>query len=142
MKISLEKNINLSFENPQSGKSIISADYDKIYESVYNIVDNAIKYTGEGGCVTVRTKTEGGSCVIEIEDNGPGIPDDEKTKIFDRFYRLDDSRARDTGGTGLGLAISREAILMHNGNIEVTDAPEKGSIFIITLPIRKAEKAI
>ena len=142
MKISLEKNINLSFENPQSGKSIISADYDKIYESVYNIVDNAIKYTPEGGCVAVRTKTEGGNCVIEIEDNGPGIPDDEKIKIFDRFYRLDDSRARDTGGTGLGLAISREAILMHNGTIEVTDAPETGSIFIITLPIRNIEKVL
>ena len=142
MKISLEKKINLSFENSQSEKCIISADYDKIYESVYNLADNAIKYTGEGGRVSVRTKTDSGNCIIEIEDNGPGIPDAEKTKIFDRFYRLDDSRARDTGGTGLGLAISREAIQMHNGTIEVTDAPGGGSIFIITLPIRTTEKAM
>ena len=136
MKIAIEKNINLSFDGSQYDKCIITADYDKIYESVYNIVDNAIKYSSGGGRVCVRTRMEGAECIIEIEDNGPGISDSEKTKVFDRFYRLDDSRARDTGGTGLGLAISKEAVLLHNGTITVKDAPDGGSIFIITLPIQ------
>ena len=87
----------------------------------------------------MRIGRNAGMCVIEIEDNGPGIPDSEKQKIFDRFYRLDDSRARDTGGTGLGLAIAKEAVMLHKGSIEVLDAPEGGSIFRIKLPFERNE---
>ena len=65
---------------------------------------------------------------------------EEKQKIFERFYRLDDSRARDTGGTGLGLAITKEAVLLHNGTIEVTDSQTGGSIFTITLPVPELGK--
>jgi signal transduction histidine kinase len=113
---------------------MINADYDKIYECVYNLVVNAIKYTPEGGHVAVRVNLEGSDCIIEVEDDGPGIPDSEKPKVFERFYRLDDSRARDTGGTGLGLAITKEAVLLHKGSIEVLDAEPNGSIFRITVP--------
>lgn len=113
---------------------MINADYDKIYECVYNLVVNAIKYTPEGGHVAVRVNLEGPDCIIEVEDDGPGIPDSEKPKVFERFYRLDDSRARDTGGTGLGLAITKEAVLLHKGSIEVLDAEPNGSIFRITVP--------
>ena len=138
--IANEKNISLSFEQPEGDGALVAADYDKIYECVYNLAENGIKYTQEGGSVTARVRyinNESGhrECVIEVEDNGPGIPDDEKTKVFDRFYRLDDSRARDTGGTGLGLAITKEAVLLHNGTIRVEDASGGGSIFIITLPM-------
>ncbi len=133
-KIAYEKDITLSFDE-ESEQCMITADYDKIYESVYNLVDNAIKYTQDSGEVHVRVMKESSQCVIEIEDNGPGIPDSEKLNIFERFYRLDDSRARDTGGTGLGLAISKEAILLHNGTIGVSDASEQGSIFRIELPL-------
>ena len=109
-------------------------DYDKIYEAVYNICDNAVKYTENGGFVHIKTEDKGDYVSIEIEDNGPGIPEEEKDRIFERFYRLDDSRARDTGGTGLGLAIAREAILMHGGKIEVESPEAGGSIFKISLP--------
>ena len=133
-KIAKKKDIELVYEIPDTLNTCIMVDYDKIYECVYNLVVNAINYTPDGGHVKVRTKFGDGLCVIEVEDDGPGIPDSEKLKVFDRFYRLDDSRARDTGGTGLGLAITKEAVLLHQGTIEVTDSESGGSIFIITLP--------
>ncbi len=133
-KLALEQHIKLSFENNSQNGTMVTVDYDKIYESVYNIVVNAIKYTPEGGNVCARLNCGQSECVIEVEDDGEGIPDNEKIKVFDRFYRLDNSRARDTGGTGLGLAITREAVLLHKGSIEVTDSPTGGSIFTIVLP--------
>lgn len=132
-KIASEKNVDLSYKC-DSTDTVIVVDYDKIYECVYNIVVNAINYTPDFGKVQLRLSINDGKCIIEVEDNGPGIPDSEKTKVFDRFYRLDDSRARDTGGTGLGLAITKEAVLLHDGSVEVIDAPEGGSIFKITVP--------
>ena len=109
-------------------------DYDKIWEAVYNITDNAIKYTNEGGFVKIELLKEGKNIIIRIEDNGPGIPFEERDKIFDRFYRLDDSRARETGGTGLGLAIAKESVLLHGGYIEVSGEKDMGSTFSIYLP--------
>ena len=117
----------------------IMLDYDKIWEAVYNIVDNAIKYTPEGGFVKLGLDLDGGAVHVAVEDNGPGIPDEEKEHIFERFYRLDDSRARDTGGTGLGLAIAKEAVQLHGGNIEVKNSENGGSIFVITLPYGRAQ---
>lgn len=112
-------------------------DYDKIYEAIYNISDNAIKYSPEGGFVHIDVSADSAYMTIKIEDNGPGIPAGERDRIFERFYRLDDSRARDTGGTGLGLAIAKEAVVMHGGTIEVDNASEIGSIFTIRLPYKK-----
>lgn len=114
----------------------ILIDYDKMYEAIYNICDNAIKYSPEGGFVNVDVTEDNNYLTITIEDNGPGIPEGERDRIFERFYRLDDSRARDTGGTGLGLAIAKEAVTMHNGTIEVKNASEIGSIFTIRLPYK------
>ena len=113
----------------------VMLDYDKIYEAVYNLCDNAIKYTDEGGYVKIILSKEGKNIVIAVEDNGPGIPPEEQEKIFDRFYRLDDSRARDTGGTGLGLAIARESVILHSGRIELSSEVGVGSTFSIYLPI-------
>ena len=109
-------------------------DYDKIWEAIYNIVDNAIKYTPEGGFVKLGLELAGKNLLVKVEDNGPGIPDEGKEKIFERFYRLDDSRARDTGGTGLGLAIAREAVVLHGGDIHIEDGADGGSVFIISVP--------
>ena len=128
------KNIVLYTELDEENVHPLMLDYDKIWEAVYNITDNAIKYSPEGGYVKVSNENLSDSVAIRIEDNGPGIPDSEKERIFERFYRLDDSRARDTGGTGLGLAIAKEAVAMHGGTIEISDAGEHGSIFTITLP--------
>lgn len=114
----------------------ILLDYDKIYEAIYNISDNAIKYSPEGGFVHIDVTADSDYLTIQIEDNGPGIPEEERDRVFERFYRLDDSRARDTGGTGLGLAITKEAVLMHGGAIDVRNASDIGSIFTVILPYR------
>ncbi len=128
------KNIVLYSDYSVDSLEPMLLDYDKIWEAVYNIVDNAIKYTPEGGFVKLGLELKGKTVSVRIDDNGPGIPDEDKERIFERFYRLDDSRARDTGGTGLGLAIAREAVLLHGGEISVGDTPEGGSSFVISLP--------
>lgn len=114
-------------------------DYDKIWEAIYNITDNAIKYTPENGTVKLTLSADAGEIAVSVSDSGEGIPEEERDRIFDRFYRIDDSRARETGGTGLGLAIAKEAVLLHGGRIEVTESEYGGSDFIIYLPKRFAE---
>lgn len=129
------KNIVLYTELSDKDVRPLMLDYDKIWEAVYNITDNAIKYSPEGGYVKISNSNMTDGVVIQIEDNGPGIPDTEKDRIFERFYRLDDSRARDTGGTGLGLAIAKEAVVMHGGTIEIENSVDTGgSIFKIKIP--------
>lgn len=114
-------------------------DYDKMWEAVYNITDNAIKYTPENGTVKMELFSDGLELSVSISDNGPGIPEGERDHIFDRFYRLDDSRTRETGGTGLGLAIAKEAVLLHGGRIEVGESELGGSRFILHIPKHSAE---
>lgn len=115
-------------------------DYDKIYEAFYNIADNAIKYSPDGGYLHICVDSTPEKITVSFEDNGSGIPENERERIFDRFYRLDDSRARDTGGTGLGLAIASEAVKMHGGSITVHSSQNgTGSVFIVTLPVHKKE---
>lgn len=114
-------------------------DYDKLWEAVYNITDNAIKYTPENGTVKMVLSVTGMEISVGISDSGPGIPVEERERIFDRFYRLDDSRTRETGGTGLGLAIAKEAVLLHGGRIEVGESELGGSEFKLTIPKRSAE---
>ncbi len=121
---------DFKLENPAP----ISLDYDKIWEAIYNITDNAIKYNDEGGYVKIGLSKEGKNLLIQIEDNGHGIPKEEHEHIFDRFFRLDDSRARETGGTGLGLAIAKEAVILHGGHIDVSSEVGMGSTFSIYLP--------
>ena len=113
----------------------VLADYDKIYEAIYNIIDNAVKYSPENSLVQIDVAEKDEWIVIKVSDNGPGIPESERERIFDRFYRLDDSRARDTGGTGLGLAIAREAIVMHGGSVSVSEKNGGGSVFTVILPM-------
>lgn len=125
-------------ENPPP----VMLDFDKIWEAIYNIADNAIKYTGEGGFVKIGLSKEGKNIVIQIEDNGPGIPAAEQERVFDRFYRLDDSRARETGGTGLGLAIAKEAVILHGGEIKLSSEEGMGCVFSVYLPANtESEKA-
>ena len=134
------KNIVLYTNIESENIKPILLDYDKIWEAVYNITDNAIKYSPEGGFVKISLEIDGQEAVVRVEDNGPGIPEQEREHIFERFDRLDDSRARETGGTGLGLAIAREAVQLHGGSITVARAGEAGSIFEIRLPYQCAEE--
>ena len=135
-----EKNIILYSNLTPEIREEVLLDYDKIWEAIYNIIDNAIKYSPKNGFVRVSLLKEGKFAIIKVEDNGPGIPDYERERIFERFYRLDDSRARDTGGTGLGLAIAKEAVLLHGGTIDVTSEGEVGSIFSIRLPVLSSDE--
>lgn len=132
--IANEKSVVLYSEFETENIQDILIDYDKVWEAIYNITDNAIKYSPNGGFVKLGLEMKNDNAIITVEDNGPGIPETEKDRIFERFYRLDDSRARDTGGTGLGLAIAKEAVVMHGGQITVDGAVGVGSIFTIYLP--------
>ena len=111
-----------------------------IEQMVYNLVDNAIKYSPEGTQVFVSCETcatnDGVSNTVRlcVQDEGTGIPDEAKERVFERFFRLDSSRSRETGGTGLGLAIVKHVADSSNGRAYVKDAPGGGSIFIVELP--------
>ena len=121
----------------------IMIDYDKLFEAFYNIAENAIKYSPEGGRLRIDMDCDTENIIVSFSDNGPGIPEGEREKIFERFYRLDDSRARDTGGTGLGLAIAKEAIEIHGGKITVSAGKDGiGSVFTVSLPIRSEEVTV
>ncbi len=113
------------------------ADCAKLTQVVYNIMDNAIKYTPEGGLIRVRLIRSGRDAILSVADNGPGIPKEDQPHIFDRFYRVDKARSRDTGGTGLGLSIVNQLVLMHGGTISVQSEEGKGSTFTVELPIHQ-----
>lgn len=127
------KEINFTLTTPDDDV-LIPIDRDSITESIYNIADNSIKYTENGGTVKMEIMRDLGNILVRITDTGIGIPKDEIQKIFDRFYRVDKARARDTGGTGLGLSIAMDAVKLHGGYIEVSSEEEKGSTFTIVLP--------
>lgn len=135
LPLAREKNIKLTFSyDTEKEHTQMLLDRDKIYEAIYNIADNSIKYTDNGGNVRITLCSDITKSIIEIEDDGIGIPKEDTALIFDRFYRVDKARARETGGTGLGLAIAQEAVAMHGGHIEVISEEGSGSKFIIILP--------
>jgi len=112
-------------------------DKSKLGQVVYNLIDNAIKYTPEGGVITVTLKADNRNVTFSVKDTGVGIPQEDAKHIFDRFYRVDKARSRETGGTGLGLSIVRQMVQLHGGEIAVDSQPGKGSTFTVTLPVRK-----
>jgi len=127
------KDITFLYTRPEDDL-LVSVDRDSITEAIYNIADNSIKYTESGGTVKVELMRDLGNVMVRISDTGIGIPKEEIQKIFDRFYRVDKARARDTGGTGLGLSIAMDVVKLHGGYIEVSSEEEKGSTFTIILP--------
>jgi len=127
-----EKKIKLEVLLPEDVYA--SIDADKTWEAVYNLVDNSIKYTGEGGWVYVEMYRDGRDVYITVADNGIGMPENEMEKVFDRFYRVDKARARETGGTGLGLSIAKSSVELHGGNITVESREGEGSLFRIKMP--------
>jgi len=128
-----EKDQRISVEGQKTVR--VSVDRLVFREALINILDNAIKYSPRGGRISVRVSPgpkDGG--VVEISDNGPGIPPEHRAKIFERFYRVDKGRSRAMGGTGLGLSIARWAVEVHGGHIELESQVGKGSTFRIVLP--------
>jgi PAS domain S-box-containing protein len=115
-------------------KCEILCDEDRLRQVLVNLVDNAIKYSPDGGDVEIRFDANNGECLIEVVDEGLGIPSSERERIFEKFYRLDPEQRRGVGGSGLGLYICRELVERMNGRIEVDSQPGKGSRFTVALP--------
>ena len=129
-----EKNQTLSFDSTDELNTVIDRDILRL--ALINLVANAIRFTQGGGSIQVRLRRyDQNDAVIEIDDNGPGIAQEHRAHVFERFYRIDSSRAQHTGGSGLGLAIARWAVEANNGTIELEGKPDRGSLFRIILPL-------
>lgn len=124
----------LRFELGKVEKLLVKGDKEKLKQLLFNILDNAIKYTSHGR-IFVSAVTEGTMAVITIADTGIGIPPQDLPRIFDRFYRVDKSRSRGEGGSGLGLAIAQTIVESHEGKINVKSQPGKGTTFSVLLPL-------
>ncbi len=131
------KSITLRFDIPPK-LPVLKGDRDKIMLAAHNLLGNAVKYTPEGGQVSMRVEESAGQLAMEFVDNGIGIREDEHEKIFDKFYRAKDKRIANITGSGLGLALAREVARLHGGDIVVRSQMDKGSTFILTLPLGKA----
>lgn len=105
-----------------------------LYEIVYNLCDNAIKYNRQGGSVKISTVSEGGFASVTVSDTGIGIAPEYQNRIFERFFRVDKSHSKSSGGTGLGLSIVKHAVQYHHGKIELTSAPGKGTSITVSFP--------
>jgi signal transduction histidine kinase len=114
----------------------IAGDGDRLAQVITNLLDNAIKHAPSNGLVTVTGEVQGGWLLVHVDDNGPGIPPDELSRIFERFYQVDKSRRGDESrGVGLGLAISREIVQAHGGRLSAQSVPGSGSRFTMRLPL-------
>ena len=133
--IASSKHIKIYY-NFEDEKVAIQAYGDYIKQLFLNLIDNAIKYTPEGGTVIINQFTRNNEITIEVIDNGVGIPKEDQSKIFQRFYRVDKARSRSVGGTGLGLAITKHIVNSLQGNISVESKLGEGSKFIVTIPTK------
>lgn len=115
-------------------KLIVQTNYDQMVQVVLNLLSNAIRYNRPEGHVYVRGKSQNGQVVLEVEDTGIGILSEDLPRIFERFYRVDKARSRETGGTGLGLSIVRHIVEAHRGKVEVESEYRQGSTFRVYLP--------
>lgn len=133
----LEKNLNIVF-NLENVNTYL--DKDKISQVIVNLLSNAMRYTNDGGNIYINAYKEKENIKIHFKDEGVGIPKESLNHIFERFYRVDESRSKDTGGIGVGLTIVKSIVDLHKGKIEVKSKQNEGSEFIITLPIINNQK--
>lgn len=127
----LEKNINITSDIEDITTYL---DKEKITQVVLNILSNAIRYTNEYGNINIRAYRDNNDIKIHIKDDGIGIPNDKMNYIFERFYRIDESRSKDTGGIGVGLTIVKSIVDLHGGSIDVNSVEGKGSEFVVVIP--------
>ena len=124
----------LALEQKIDGNVAAMADPAAVEQILTNLVDNACKYTPDGGRIEVRARTRDGNVVVEVRDTGPGIPREHLPRLFERFYRVDSGRAREHGGTGLGLAIVKHLAIANRGEVSVESELGRGSTFTVKLP--------
>ncbi|MFQ6077821.1 MAG: sensor histidine kinase, partial [Thermodesulfobacteriota bacterium] len=117
----------------------VLGDRTRLQQLFTNLIDNAVKFTPSGGHIDMSLKKDGGFAKVSVRDTGRGIPEEEFGHIFERFYRVDKSRTRETGGTGLGLSICQWIAKVHHGKIELESELGKGSHFIVSLPLLRDE---
>jgi two-component system sensor histidine kinase SenX3 len=127
------RKIGLSVSEHTDAK--VYGDRDQLLMAIHNLIENAINYSPENTNVSISTRIEGDIVTISVADQGIGIPDSELERIFERFYRVDPARSRETGGTGLGLSIVKHVAAKHGGEIKVWSSQNVGSTFALRLPI-------
>jgi signal transduction histidine kinase len=127
------RGIELDYESYRDVTACV--DDVKLSLALSNIIENAVKYNIDNGWIKVTLNADGRNFHIKVADSGVGIPDDCKDRVFERFYRVDKARSRDTGGTGLGLAITRNIVRMHGGSIKLYSESGVGTTFTIKIPI-------
>ena len=133
--IAENKNISLIYNRVKDVKAEV--EETKLSLAISNLIENGIKYNVDGGNVEITVDSDHQNAFISVADTGLGIAEEEISKIFDRFYRVDKNRDRETGGTGLGLSIARSAVLMHNGSIKVSSKENEGTTFVIIIPLKQ-----
>lgn len=127
-----EKDQRLTVKGDSS--AVVLADHLILRHAVMNVIDNAVKYSPIGSSIGVRVERRDDQCILDVIDKGPGIPEEDREKVFDRFYRVDKARSREAGGAGLGLSIARWAVEAHSGTLRVLGETNTGSTFRLTLP--------
>ncbi len=135
-----KRNVTVSYEGVRDKSCTVYGDPQMLSELVYNLCDNAVRYNNPGGSVTVSVHTAGGEVLLTVKDTGIGIPEKDRKRIFERFYRVDKSRSRETGGTGLGLAIVKHIVEQHPGaSISMGSEVGKGTEITVRFPKMKGE---
>ena len=128
-----EKGVSLSYEADE--RAAVPATEDEIHRILYNLMENGVKYSSRGGFVHTGVYLEDDTVVCKVEDDGIGIPDEEREQIFERFYRVDKMRSRAVGGTGLGLSIVHDTVARRGGTISADHrAAGSGTVFTVRLP--------
>ncbi len=125
----------ITLERAIVGRCLVWATEDDLYQIIFNLIENAIKYNHPGGHVMTRLKRDGDQVVLLVEDTGVGIPEEDLDKVFDRFYRVDKARSRAAGGTGLVLSIVRDTAHQHGGTVLVTQRKPMGTCFTLRFPV-------
>ena len=128
------KNINMKLMGEH-----VSIDGVKrlLYEIIYNLCDNAVKYNNEGGIADIDISSDEKNAYITVRDSGIGIPQDQQERVFERFYRVDKSHSKESGGTGLGLSIVKHAVSYHNGTVSMKSEPGNGTEIRVSIPLSK-----
>lgn len=116
------------------GDCRVLATKGEVHQVIYNLTDNAVKYSGSHGSVRVELRRDGNDVVLTVADNGPGIPEEDLPRVFERFYRVDKARSRAAGGTGLGLSIVQDTVTKRGGTVSAANRPEGGAVFTVRWP--------
>jgi two-component system sensor histidine kinase SenX3 len=136
-----QHDISIQVEEP-AARLVVLGDRRQLVSATYNLLDNAVKYSDPGSTVEVRARTDGQWIELSVEDHGIGIPRRDLERVFERFYRVDRARSRETGGTGLGLAIVRHVASNHSGEVRVESREGEGSTFTLRLPVGAGPVAV